>query len=68
MKLSDSNSAISAGDYVGVTTGGVVDKVTIDTTDASSLAASYKKIIGIALEDADANSGGTIKVLLRWMP
>ena len=68
VKLSDSNAAISVGDYIGVTTGGVADKVTIDTTDVSTLAASYKKIIGIALEDADANSGGTIKVLLRWMP
>ena len=64
VKLSSSNSAITIGDYIGPVTGGVADKLTLDTTDASSLLDSLKKVIGIALESKAENAGGHIKVLL----
>jgi len=62
--LPDDNAAISPGDLLATDDNGKVDKATIDTTDADSLYASLKAIVGIALESVDANSGGTIKAVL----
>jgi len=65
VKLIDTNSAISPGDYIGVSsTAGLVDKLTIDTTDVASLWDSLRKCIGIAMESKSENAGGKIKVLL----
>ncbi len=53
-KATGTGKSIAIGDYVGVDadTAGTVAKLTIDTTDASTLLDGLKKVVGIALEAA----------------
>ena len=66
--LGDGDDDIAIGDLVGTkdaNAAGTVKKLTLDTTDAGTLANSLKCIVGVALESATAPGTGKIKVLLR---
>jgi len=56
LKETGAGKSLSPGDYVAVgSTDGVVDKWSADTTDAGTLLASLKKIVGKVIEAAGEN-------------